>query len=387
PSDAIVEAKNSRFALVVSDVDMPQMNGFLCRDRIRMFPGHANTPFLFMSSADRSIEMEIVARLGEDKLLLKPFSPAELRRTVFALLEPVNVERGSLPAALSPILERVAAQGESGVLSAVQGTRTKRIVFQDGKIVFAASNDPRDLIGQALLRTGLVKEKDLLEAFSMTGMKKDSTGTPFLAAALTAMRKVTPEQTQAVFVGKIKESVLEIFLWFEGMVEYLAGPVEKSDAPFPVALDTAEMRQEGERRREKWRRVVQVLPDSTVTFKRAAPAWPDAITKNPGDRLLTKLIDKGLSMAQILLELRGQDYAVGVRLATLVLQKVIKVAPPSGFRPIKPVKPDTVPDGQTLQLSESTFTGIGGAPPLSAEDLLAAVEAPDEGEILRRIKG
>ena len=386
PTDAIVEAKNGRFKLVISDIDLPGMNGFQCRDRIRQIPRYGDVPFLFMSSADSAIEQVIARNLGRDKLLIKPFKPADLRRTVFGLLEPVNAETGSLPAALSPILERVSKNSESGVLTAVQGTIQKRIVFQSGKIVFAASNDPRDLIGQALLRSGFIKEKDLLDAFSMSAVAKDSSGTPFLAAALTALRKVTPEQTHSVFVGKIRESVLDVFLWFDGAVEYVAGAIENSDAPFPVTLDTDEVRAEGERRREKWRRVMQVLPDQSVSFKRVGAAWPDEIARSPGDKLLVKLIEKELSMAQILVELRGQDYAVGVRLATLVLQKIIKMAPAQGFRPMKPVKVDTVPDGQTLQVTEGTFAGIG-SPRVLADEARENIDVPEESDVLRRLKG
>src|SRR5690349_13724506 len=85
PADAYLAAKNKRFDLIVSDVNLGASTGFEFRDRVRDLPGYVDTPFLFMSGADRDVEVAIAKSLGGDKLLIKPFTPAELRRAVFAL--------------------------------------------------------------------------------------------------------------------------------------------------------------------------------------------------------------------------------------------------------------------------------------------------------------
>src|SRR5689334_1246130 len=68
------------FDLIISDVNMPQMNGFQFRREVRALAGQERTAFLFVSGADPTVEVEIATELGEDRLLIKPFPRSDLRR-------------------------------------------------------------------------------------------------------------------------------------------------------------------------------------------------------------------------------------------------------------------------------------------------------------------
>ncbi len=331
PADALVLAKSRRFDLVISDVNLPQMHGFDFRRAIRKVNGYSETPFLFVSGADIQVETEIARQLGTDRILLKPFRPAELKRQALALVEEVRSERGLVAEVLPQMLERVAINKETGILTAVSARLTKRVVFQGGVLVFAASNDPRDLIGQALLRTGWIKERDLVQAFAVTGKTHLGSNMPFLASVLTAMRKVTPEECAEVFESKVRESVLELFLWKDGVVEYVEGGIEDSETPFPLSLDVQMLVSEGLRRREKWAQVKSILPYPNVKFVRVSGSWPAWFPKDAGERLVAKHIENGLTQEEITLELRGQDYAIGVKLASLVKSGVLRAERPAGF--------------------------------------------------------
>lgn len=343
PAEALDFARKQQFDLVISDVNLPQMHGFAFRHSLRRMKGYADTPFLFISGADEQVESEIARSLGTDRILLKPFRPADLKRQALALLEEVRSERGLIADMLGPILERASAAKETGIIAAVSPRITKRVVLQGGVVVFAASNDPRDLIGQALLRAGWIKEKDLQQAFTVTG-KTHAGGKPMLASVLTAMRKVTPEECAQVFESKVRESVLELFLWTEGVVEYVEGGIEEAEKPFPLSLDTASLLVEGLRRREKWKQVREILPDPSVRFERGAPSWPAWFPKETGEKILAKHIEAGLTQAEINVELRGQDYAVGVKLASLVKSGVLTATRAAGFSRKDAVSPFMVED-------------------------------------------
>ena len=351
PADALVRAAALPPSIALLDVDMPGMNGFELRDRLRAIPGLAKLPVIFVTGAESPIEIEIARVLGADRLLIKPVPRNELRRDVRAALGLVRTAEGPLGEQLDRVLFSVAENAETGILTATRAATSKRIVFQDGKIVFAASNDPRDLIGQALLRTGFVSESDLVEAFAM----QDASTPPRLKSALAAMRKVTPEQSQKVFESKIRESVLDLFLWPDGNARYVAGGVDDAEMPFPLSLAVQPIRAEGLKRRRRWVEVRQVLPESDIAFERAGE-WPPGFPKSGGDKLLAEAVGRGDTLAQILVAFRGQDYAISVRIADLVRRGTLAVVAPKGFTIPEPAASPTRVDAVS-EMPSGEFTG------------------------------
>lgn len=334
PSEALAFAKSDGpFDLVISDVNLPEMSGFGFRDALRALPGQEKTPFLFLTGADAQVEMEIATSLGSDRLLIKPFARPELRRAVSGLLKLLRSDRGNLPEALDRILSGVAENRESGVLTALAGPTMKRVVFQDGRISFAASSDPKDMIGQALVRSGLITEADLVRAISTQESIGATSGAPgkapLLASALAVLRKVTPEQCEKVFEDKVREAVLELFLWPSGVVEYVAGAVEASDRPFPIGLDLQDVRREGLVRRGIWADVQRTLPDRGARFE--VVAWPAGFPAKESDRVLARHLETGRSIAEMLVELRGQELAVMSAIARLLKANAIKPRATRGF--------------------------------------------------------
>ena len=323
PDEALKLAATNRFDLFLLDINLPKMSGFVLREKLKALPG-GNAPVIFLTGADIGVEIEIAHSLKSEKLLLKPLAGADLRRAVKVALKLVRAEAGPMPDAMDRIFGIVARDRESGVLTASTGTTLKRVVFRDGKVAFAASNDPREVIGQAFVRAGLISEKDLAAALS----QREASGGKPLGVVLTALRKVTAEQAEKVFAKKIREAVLDLYLWRTGMAEFVAS-VEDSDPPFPIALDLAPLAAEGRKRRAKWQAAQKLLPDPSVKFD--VKAWPAGFPKNEGDRVLAKHVESGRSMAEIMMELRGQDYAIGVRLGELVRSGAIAPAASKGF--------------------------------------------------------
>lgn len=79
-------------ALVISDYQMPRMDGMeLCR-HIQTLPAETR-PIVFLLTA-KGMELDaaqLKAELGVDRVLLKPFSPRDLLRTVEEVLAPAAV--------------------------------------------------------------------------------------------------------------------------------------------------------------------------------------------------------------------------------------------------------------------------------------------------------
>ncbi|MGF1578323.1 MAG: response regulator [Gemmataceae bacterium] len=92
---ALLEQKKQEdepFDLVLSDVNMPEMDGFGFTQCVRENPEHANTPVILLTSADRSGDIQKCRELGIAAHLMKPIKQSML---LDAIVNAVTPERRS----------------------------------------------------------------------------------------------------------------------------------------------------------------------------------------------------------------------------------------------------------------------------------------------------
>jgi len=77
----------SRPSLVVSDIMMPEMNGYELLEAMRMMPDGITVPFLFLSARTERSDVDRARSLGVDDYLFKPFEAPELINAVRSRLE------------------------------------------------------------------------------------------------------------------------------------------------------------------------------------------------------------------------------------------------------------------------------------------------------------
>lgn len=83
---ALVRAKGQRFNAVVTDVNMPNMDGISLIRELRQLPDYKFTPMLMLtteSAADKKSEGKAAGATG---WLVKPFNPEQLVATVQKVL-------------------------------------------------------------------------------------------------------------------------------------------------------------------------------------------------------------------------------------------------------------------------------------------------------------
>jgi two-component system, sensor histidine kinase and response regulator len=64
--------------LILCDIRMPEMDGYLTLEAIRKSPGIADIPFIFMTGNGDQSEFHHAIALGANDLLFKPFAALEL---------------------------------------------------------------------------------------------------------------------------------------------------------------------------------------------------------------------------------------------------------------------------------------------------------------------
>lgn len=73
------QAQQTTFDLIVTDQQMPEMNGLELCTRVREQPQHAAVPIVLLTAKGMEIDSERVKEsYGVTEMLLKPFSPTRL---------------------------------------------------------------------------------------------------------------------------------------------------------------------------------------------------------------------------------------------------------------------------------------------------------------------
>ncbi len=101
--------------LVISDVEMPKMNGFEVLCEIRNTPETADTPVILLTSLTSRADMRKGMSQGADDYITKPFEPVELMQSVRAQLVRLSARRtqaGLPPVETAPLIVPVAQQPE-----------------------------------------------------------------------------------------------------------------------------------------------------------------------------------------------------------------------------------------------------------------------------------
>ena len=83
---AFEAAQSQSVALVISDVDMPRMDGFELLRRLRRLASYARTPIVMLTSMGSEEDIVRAFEIGADDYILKPFSSPELIARVRRLI-------------------------------------------------------------------------------------------------------------------------------------------------------------------------------------------------------------------------------------------------------------------------------------------------------------
>ena len=217
---------------------------------------------------------------------------------------------------LFDLLGWLMGRKKAGVLQMTRRSTKKRLAFRDGAVQWSSSNDPRETIGQALVRDGLITEEALFRA-----LLKQESDKRRLGELLISDGHLTEFQLMKTLRTNAEAHLHDLFLWSDGRFEF---DDERPPAAEPSDLGIAlkPVLEEGRHRRELWGHLSQRFPSNEITFHLTAD--PVSIT-DPALRQIIDLAAWGKTLAGISLESRRSEYETTLLIAGLCDDGVLAV--------------------------------------------------------------
>jgi hypothetical protein len=222
-----------------------------------------------------------------------------------------NLRTMSLP----DILQWIATGRKTGTLHLERRSIQKRIVFRDGNIATSWSNDPRESLGQFLIREGKITEEQLFRALS----RQEEEGT-LLGMILINEDIVDQDVLRQVLRLKAEETIYDIFGWAEGGFDFKEGELPR-DTLVHINIGVTEVVLEGIRRVDEWGRIRKIFPSAATSFKVLNAGGAE----DAADRQILAMVGAGKTLGEIALELRRSEFDGSALLFELCARDVIAV--------------------------------------------------------------
>jgi hypothetical protein len=289
---------------------------------------------------------------------------------------------------LFDLLGWLMSRKKPGLLQMTRRSTRKRLAFRDGAVQWTSSNDPRETIGQALVRDGLITEEALFRA-----LLKQETDKRRLGELLISDGHLSEPQLMKTLRTNAEAHLHDLFLWSDGRFEF---DDERPPAPEPSDLAVAlkPVLEEGRHRRELWGQLSQRFPSNEITFHLTVD--PVSIT-DPALRQIIDLAAWGKTLAGISLESRRSEYETTLLLAGLCDQGVLAVGrveegAPEGD-PVGIIT--TLLAGAEMRLAEGRFDAaleayekvltLDGVNQAAKKGLLAVAESRQKAKAVKKI--
>jgi len=218
--------------------------------------------------------------------------------------------------ALPEILQWISSGRKTGTLHLERRSVQKKIIFREGSIYTSWSNDPRESLGQFLMRERRVTEEQLFKAL----LRQENQG-KLIGAILVADGLLTEEDLRDTLHTKAEETIFDLFLWPEGRFEFKDGEFP-ADVTIHLVMQVTHVILEGIRRVDEWGRIQMVFPSLNTTFKVKGASHG---IEDPAERQALGLAAAGKTLAEIGLEMRRSEFETAALLFELHSRGMIVV--------------------------------------------------------------
>jgi len=284
---------------------------------------------------------------------------------------------------LPDLVEFLARRQVSGSLSCERGTVRKVLFVVSGVAVGASSNDPREYLGQLLMNFGHITEEQLTKAFETQEETKIRLG-----KVLTMVGLVQPEVIRDTLALKIRETLLDAFVWDSGVFrvdDAAPPPVDELDVEVPLL----EIVREAEFRTTAWQAFRAQFPTGTATLAVDEAKVPPDLLEGSVDARLLELAREGKTIDEVGLALHATDFHLYQRLYALNRQGILEAAEDIDLSAPDPAPPPPAESEEALRDLRRAFLDPPRTPRLKvkAQDVALMRLSAAEKYLLGRCDG
>jgi hypothetical protein len=161
-----------------------------------------------------------------------------------------EIETSSVPELLRSLL----GSGETGILTLRRGDATKSIFIQQGRVVYAASNNADERLGESLVIRGKITARQFLEASKMIRPGRR------LGGILVEMEALDSEDLMPSVEQQVHDILMELFDWTHGEYELVIKDMDP-DQVLSLQISTENLILEGIRRSRSFSQVIRGIGD------------------------------------------------------------------------------------------------------------------------------
>jgi two-component system, chemotaxis family, chemotaxis protein CheY len=86
--DALGKLKGQKVNLIISDINMPNMDGLALLEAVKKQPAYKFTPFMMLTTETEQTKRERAKAAGAKAWVVKPFQPQQMLDAVAKLVQP-----------------------------------------------------------------------------------------------------------------------------------------------------------------------------------------------------------------------------------------------------------------------------------------------------------
>ena len=208
--------------LIISDVMMPDMNGYEFCEQLRQNPKTASIPFIFLTAKKDVSDRVRGLNLGADDYISKPFHVVEVVARIKTLMMRVKRTKASAPASSAPEAE-ADFSGDLQKISIGEVVQTIALTKKNGRLVVTSENKQ----GEVFFHEGIV-------TFAEVDRKKG------------------------------EEAVYRLLSWTTGQFRFEVGAAAKAQN---VKKTAESLLMEGMRRLDEYNRLLKYFPSIDVKLE------------------------------------------------------------------------------------------------------------------------
>ncbi|MBL8921751.1 MAG: DUF4388 domain-containing protein [Myxococcaceae bacterium] len=229
---------------------------------------------------------------------------------------------------LKDLIVYLANRLATGVLTLEREGTKKQVQLEQGRIINASSNLPREYLGQFLINMGHITE----EQFNRAWQTQQDTKV-YLGRILTMIGLVKEDVVVTALATKFRETVHEACEWKVGTFSFFPQLPPPMVDGLDVQVSLMDIYKEADFRAQAWEQIRKVFPSPHCTLEVKASQLEVAPRKGSLETKLLEGIGAGKTLEELALGLHATDFFLYQRLYALHAMGALVVKPPAEKEP------------------------------------------------------